>query len=80
MEFYISKGGKCNDKENQCIKFAARCKDLKLLKIIEGQGINLHVDHDAPLIAAAEEGNLEVVKFLIGKGAKYHTQRNSPLK
>jgi len=67
LEIFYEKGAKPDD---SIIQAPACNGDLKTVKyLVERFGINPSYDEDAPVIAAASMGHMDMVKYLVGLGA-----------
>jgi len=47
--------------------------------LIDECNVDIHAIHDIALCIASNEGQFEIVKFLVGRGANIHTQNDAPL-
>ena len=67
-----------NEKDYMLIEMA-KYGNLRGVKMMINEGVNLHAQDDYALILASKYGHLEVVKYLIEKGANLHAQDDEAL-
>lgn len=59
---------------------AARCGNLDVIKLLEKQGVNIHMYDDLILQYAAANGHLDIVKYCIQCGANVKAKDGLALK
>jgi Ankyrin repeats (3 copies) len=62
------------------VHIAAQNGHLKILKILDAEGAELHLEDERALILAIKGGHLPVVKYLIRRGANIHARDELPIK
>ena len=61
--------------EQDAFTKAVRNGNLKMVKCLVDNGVNIHAKGDDAIRVAAEYGHLEMVKFLVSQGADAFTLR-----
>ncbi len=79
VDYLLDKGITTNDKYKILIR-ACIYNKLNIVQLLfETDNLDIHYHDDAPLRVASENGNLDIVKYLVQKGANVHAKNDDAL-
>ena len=81
VKYAVKNGANVHYGGDAALRLATKYGHFNLVKVlIEELGSDIHAENSFPLILAAEQGRLDIVKYFLDHGANIHTLDDAPLR